>query len=186
MPLPLTVSCFSKIQIGLPFWYRLTRVVSEKGPLNGSVCAILLFSEQTTTTSSWHFWHLQKEHIVTTSWEVTSCKSIDTIGTRPSEFGNRQQCSLPTLISCYLLRLPVGTFRRRWSACHATTSLNQSMSCDLKRCVVAGPAYWLAHPASSTNIAQTNTQGKLADKCHYIRCQLKCTISSCIFWDCNS
>jgi len=27
MPLSLTVSCFSKIQIGfLPFWYRLTRV----------------------------------------------------------------------------------------------------------------------------------------------------------------
>jgi len=24
MPLPLTVSCFSKIQIGLRFWYRLT------------------------------------------------------------------------------------------------------------------------------------------------------------------
>ena len=23
MPLPLTVSCFSKIQIGLPFWYRV-------------------------------------------------------------------------------------------------------------------------------------------------------------------
>ena len=32
MPLPLTVSCFSKIQIGLPFWYRLTRVVPDKGP----------------------------------------------------------------------------------------------------------------------------------------------------------
>ena len=31
MPLPLTVSCFSKIQIGLPFWYRRTRVVLEKG-----------------------------------------------------------------------------------------------------------------------------------------------------------
>jgi len=30
MPLPLTVSCFSKIQIGLPFWYRLTWVVPEK------------------------------------------------------------------------------------------------------------------------------------------------------------
>jgi len=27
MPLPLTVSCFSKIQIVLPFWYRLTQVV---------------------------------------------------------------------------------------------------------------------------------------------------------------
>jgi len=38
MPLPLTVSCFSKIQIGLPFWYWLTRVVPVKGPLNGCVC----------------------------------------------------------------------------------------------------------------------------------------------------
>ena len=36
MPLPLTVSCFSKIQIGfISFWYRLTRVVPDKGPLNG-------------------------------------------------------------------------------------------------------------------------------------------------------
>jgi len=38
MQMPLTVSCFSKIQIGLPFWYRLTWVVPEKGPLNGCVC----------------------------------------------------------------------------------------------------------------------------------------------------
>jgi len=38
MPLPLTVSCFSKILIGLPFWYRLTRLVPEKGSLNGCVC----------------------------------------------------------------------------------------------------------------------------------------------------
>ena len=38
MPLPLTVCCFSKIQIGLPLWYRLTRVVPEKRPLNGCVC----------------------------------------------------------------------------------------------------------------------------------------------------
>jgi len=37
MPLPLTVSCFNKIQIGLPFWYRLTRVVPDKGPLNRCV-----------------------------------------------------------------------------------------------------------------------------------------------------
>jgi len=36
MPLPLTVSCFSKIQIG--FWYWLTRVVPDKGPLNVCVC----------------------------------------------------------------------------------------------------------------------------------------------------
>ena len=38
MPLPLTVSCFSKIEIGFTFWYRLTWVVTEKGPLNGCVC----------------------------------------------------------------------------------------------------------------------------------------------------
>jgi len=42
MPLPLTVSCFSKIQIGLPFWYQLTRVVPEKGPLNGCVCMLFV------------------------------------------------------------------------------------------------------------------------------------------------
>jgi len=31
MPLPLTVSCFSEIQIGFTFWYRLTWVVLENG-----------------------------------------------------------------------------------------------------------------------------------------------------------
>jgi len=57
MPLPLTVSCSSKIQIGFTFlvaadlgtpgkravkrtWYRLTWVVPEKGPLNGCVCTV--------------------------------------------------------------------------------------------------------------------------------------------------
>ena len=38
MPLPLTVSCFSKIQIGLLFWYWPTWVVPGKGPLNVCVC----------------------------------------------------------------------------------------------------------------------------------------------------
>ena len=37
MPLPLTVSCSSNIQIGFTFWYRLTWVVPDKGPLNGCV-----------------------------------------------------------------------------------------------------------------------------------------------------
>ena len=30
MPMPLTVSCFSKIQMVLPFWYQLTWVVPDK------------------------------------------------------------------------------------------------------------------------------------------------------------
>ena len=38
MPLPLTVSCSNKIQIGFTFWYWLTWVVPEKEPLNGCVC----------------------------------------------------------------------------------------------------------------------------------------------------
>ena len=40
MPLPLTVSCFSKIQIGFTFLVpaRPTRVVPEKGPLNRCAC----------------------------------------------------------------------------------------------------------------------------------------------------
>jgi len=35
MPLPLTISYSSKSRLVLPFWYRLTRVVPDKGPLNG-------------------------------------------------------------------------------------------------------------------------------------------------------
>jgi len=34
MPLPLTVSCFTNSRLVLPLWYRLTRVVPEKGPLS--------------------------------------------------------------------------------------------------------------------------------------------------------
>jgi len=37
MPLLLTVSCFSRIKIDLPFWYQLTWIVPEKGPSNGFV-----------------------------------------------------------------------------------------------------------------------------------------------------
>jgi len=38
MPLPSIVSCFSKIQNGLPVWCRLTQIVLEKRPLNVCVC----------------------------------------------------------------------------------------------------------------------------------------------------
>ena len=46
MPLPLTVSCFTKIQIVLHFWYWLTRVVPDKGPLNGCVCVCVCVVSQ--------------------------------------------------------------------------------------------------------------------------------------------
>ena len=54
IPLPLTVSCFSKIQIGLPFWYQLTWVVPEKGPLNGGVCVCVI--SHYLPSVLWHCW----------------------------------------------------------------------------------------------------------------------------------
>jgi len=46
MPLPPTVSCSNKIQIGFTFLVRLTWVVLDKGPLSGCMyvcCACALF-----------------------------------------------------------------------------------------------------------------------------------------------
>jgi len=37
-PLPLMRLASVKSRLVLPFWYRLTRVVLDKGPLNGCVC----------------------------------------------------------------------------------------------------------------------------------------------------
>jgi len=45
MPLPLTVSCFSKIQIGFTFLVPAHPVVPDKAPLNGCMsCAIYFIS----------------------------------------------------------------------------------------------------------------------------------------------
>ena len=54
MPLPLTVSCFSKIQIGFTFLVPLTQVVPDKGPLNRcvSVCACVICDSVTKITVS--------------------------------------------------------------------------------------------------------------------------------------
>ena len=46
-PADATVSCFSKIQLVLHFWYQLTRVVLDKGPLNGCVCVCVQLSTYT-------------------------------------------------------------------------------------------------------------------------------------------
>jgi len=35
--MPLSLASLTS-RLVLPFWYRLTRVVPEKGPLNGCVC----------------------------------------------------------------------------------------------------------------------------------------------------
>jgi len=52
MPLPLTVSCFRKIQIGFTFLVPAHLGSPGKGPLNGGVCVciydfMVLFGSQT-------------------------------------------------------------------------------------------------------------------------------------------
>ena len=43
MPLPLTVSCFSKIQIGFTFLVPAHPGSPRKGSLNGCVCVFIFF-----------------------------------------------------------------------------------------------------------------------------------------------
>jgi len=42
MPLLLTISCFSKIQIGFTFLVQDHLGILEKGPLNGCVCVCIM------------------------------------------------------------------------------------------------------------------------------------------------
>ena len=44
MPQPLTVSCFSKTQIGFTFLVPAHLGIPKKGPLNGCVCVSVLVS----------------------------------------------------------------------------------------------------------------------------------------------
>jgi len=43
MPLPLTDSCFSKIQVGFTFLVPAHPGSPRKGPLNGCVCACVFY-----------------------------------------------------------------------------------------------------------------------------------------------
>ena len=92
MPLPLTVSCFSKIQIGLPFWYRLTRIVPEKGPLNLCVyvcayCWVVIINLQyminfgsliVLTSLTVNRWKLSPKPVleILAFWQKTRCRTF--------------------------------------------------------------------------------------------------------------
>ena len=78
MPLPLTVSCFSNIQIVLPFWYWLTRVVPDNAhththPFNGPLSRTIRVSRYQKVKP---IWILLKQETVSgsgISWAI--CKS---------------------------------------------------------------------------------------------------------------
>jgi len=72
MPLPLTVTCFSKIQIGLTFLVPAHPGSPGKGPLNGGVCVCLhlitKLAKSYSLSHSWtHWWR------VTTMTETVLC-----------------------------------------------------------------------------------------------------------------
>ena len=69
MPLLLTVSRFGKIHIGLPFWYWLTRVVLDKGPLN--VCVNVCVA------------HARYSLNFTTGWEMPPKLPLPSKGSAP-------------------------------------------------------------------------------------------------------
>jgi len=81
MPLPLTVSCFSKIQIGFTFLIPLTRS-SEKRPLNACahtrVCVcVWLCAKQPFGRLSCdfdHYWNNRRESVL--CWTVNPCQNF--------------------------------------------------------------------------------------------------------------
>jgi len=75
----------SKIQIGLPFWYRLTRVVPEKGPLNGCVSVKWLAAK--------------------TASEMTDIVSIGALKSTPTNFEIRKWFT-PSFVDNFLQDIP--------------------------------------------------------------------------------
>jgi len=76
MPLPLTISCFSKSRLVLPFWYRLTQVVPDKGLLNGcSVVVVItrvavILANMTDLSQQEYDWRCRLSHINVTDYEL--------------------------------------------------------------------------------------------------------------------
>ena len=59
--MPLSLASVQSTLV-LPFWYRLTRVVLDKGPLNGCVCVVAVVAAAVLTVvyrSTCISWHLQ-------------------------------------------------------------------------------------------------------------------------------
>jgi len=72
MPLPLIISCFIKIQNGLPFWCQFTQVILEKRPLNG--CSVVV--KDGATKMQWCAWGLPSQNQGTDPWDQGACQLI--------------------------------------------------------------------------------------------------------------
>ena len=88
MPLPLTATVKSRLV--LPFWYRLTRVVSDNGPLNGCVYVC-------------NFWQSYSKIKKWTFFDTVYCKNSIVV------------CTIFTIITP--LKVGVCVIHVNWSAC---------------------------------------------------------------------
>jgi len=89
------VSCFSKIQNGLPFWCWLTQVVLEKRPLNVCMYVCTLWAKKTC--------HFILGHNSSISWWIsTFCAPIKTRRNTLSEY--YKICNVTTTVSLHYLR----------------------------------------------------------------------------------
>jgi len=132
-PLPFTASCFSKIQKVLPFWYRLTCVVPDKGPLNGRmyVCYITLrFVFVSVRTRQWRcgMWSLAR-----------SCTVLVVIDRPLLQFSCSLQNRRHTLVSAisplshqlvfFVIWPTVSCFTDRLKCCHVTFIIIECWMC---------------------------------------------------------
>ena len=60
-----------KSRLVLPFWYRLTRVVPEKGPLNGCVCVCHRWSISNGMIEYWQWYHMTRYVVLTCTQKLT-------------------------------------------------------------------------------------------------------------------
>ena len=78
-----------KSRLVLPFWYRLTRVIPEKGPLSGClcVCVRVCVNSQYTCSRRLHYCSLLVNSVENVEcWQVWACRSLITKSV-PSHFG---------------------------------------------------------------------------------------------------
>ena len=146
MPLPLTVSCFSKIQIGFTFLVPPTWVVPEKGPLNVCVCVCVCVCYNNIVAqlvgSKWRRNHAQRWHCCSAGLPPELYTILEAY---PWRFGE-SYCLFKTFLtemtsSASILTITAFTVERYLAICH---SLRAQTTAGLSRAVRVVVAVWVA------------------------------------------
>ena len=99
MPLPLTVSCFSKIQIGFIFLVLAHRGSPGKGPLNWCVCVCVCYRRL-------HFG--RHAHVPVASWQCSSSASLSRLA-RARLYHVTSGCGMPNTLHVSATSRPSST-----------------------------------------------------------------------------